>query len=159
VTHRSQLVRFFTQRTGSAAEADDVVQEIWLRLERAGGPVGNTLAYLHRIGMNIVVDRLRERQRRGRRDAEWSEVTADEWGKETIDGAPSAFDAADSKQRLRQVAEAISRLPPGAGRVFRRLRIDGLTHAEVAQEMGISKSAVEKHIAVALRHLKKALEQ
>ncbi|MEG8041644.1 sigma factor-like helix-turn-helix DNA-binding protein [Sphingomonas sp. LR59] len=42
-------------------------------------------------------------------------------------------------------------------RVFRRHKIVGLSHAEVAAEFGISRSAVEKHIAVALRHLRKAL--
>jgi hypothetical protein len=47
-----------------------------------------------------------------------------------------------------------------SGRVSRKLhdRIEGLPHAEVAQIMGISRSGVEKHLAVALRHLRGRLQ-
>jgi len=43
--------------------------------------------------------------------------------------------------------------------VCRRHKLDGLSHAEVAAEFGITRSAVEKHIAVALRHLREAIER
>lgn len=157
--NRPQLIRFFTSRTGSPAEAEDVVQEIWLHVARAEtGPVANPLAFLHRVGMNIVLDRVRERQRRARREQDWSDVAIEQRGGEATDDAPSPHDVADGRQRAAQLAAAIDALPPGAGRVFRRHKLDGLSHGEVAAELGISRSAVEKHIAVALRHLRAALE-
>lgn len=157
--NRPQLIRFFTSRTGSPAEAEDVVQEIWLHVARAGtGPVVNPLAYLHRVGMNIVLDRVRERQRRARREQGWSDVSVEQCGGEATDDSPSPHDIVDGRQRARRLATAIEALPPGAGRVFRRHKLDGLSHSEVAAELGISRSAVEKHIAVALRHLRTALE-
>lgn len=159
VANRHQLIRFFTSRTGSAAEAEDVVQEIWLHVARADtGPVVNPLAYLHRVGMNIVLDRIRERQRRGRREQGWSDVSIEQRGGEATDDSPSPHDIVDGRLRARRLATAIEALPPGAGRVFRRHKLDGLSHSEVAAELGISRSAVEKHIAVALRHLRAALE-
>ena len=169
--HRPQLVRFFTGRTGSVADAEDVVQEIWLHVAQpvAGpvtgpitGPIANPLAYLHRIGMNIVLDRVRANGRRVRRDSSYVDATTTVTGGlaaggEAIDDAPSAFDAVAGRQRIAQLAAALAGPPEGAMRVFRRHKIDGLSHAEIAAEFGISRSAVEKHIAVALRHLRKAL--
>ncbi|KQN06183.1 hypothetical protein ASE82_04720 [Sphingomonas sp. Leaf230] len=157
--NRPQLVRFFTGRTGSVAEAEDVVQEIWLHVaEPITGPIANPLAYLHRVGMNIVLDRVRAGVRRQRRDAGYVEVTTSVMGAEAIDDAPSAFDAAMGRERLDRLVAALSGPPEGAMRVFRRHRIDGASHAEIAAELGISRSAVEKHVAVALRHLRKALD-
>jgi len=158
--HRPQLLRFFTSRTGNATEAEDVVQEIWLHIARTEtGPIDHPLAYLHRVGMNIVLDRVRERGRRERREQAWSDVSFREAaGGEAVDDAPSPFDEAEGRQRVRALAAAVDRLPPGAALVFRRHKLDGLSQAEVAEELGISRSAVEKHIAVALRHLREALQ-
>ncbi|WP_223811372.1 RNA polymerase sigma factor [Rhizorhabdus histidinilytica] len=157
--HRPQLIRFFTSRTGDAAEAEDVVQEIWLHVARAGGgPIAHPLAYLHRVGMNITLDRLRERRRRERREQGWTDATTATAGNQAVDEAPSPLAVAEGRERIRALAAAIDKLPPGAARVFRRHKLDGLSHAEIAAELGISRSAVEKHIAVALRHLREALE-
>jgi RNA polymerase sigma-70 factor (ECF subfamily) len=158
--HRPQLVRFFTGRTGSAAEAEDVVQEIWLHIaEPLAGPIGNPLGYLHRVGLNIVLDRARARGRRQRRDAGYVDATTSVLGAETIDDRPSAFDAVVGRERVARLAAALAGPPEGAMRVFRRHRIDGASHAEIAAELGITRSAVEKHVAVALRHLRKALDE
>jgi len=157
--HRPRLLRFFISRTGDAAEAEDVVQEIWLHIDRAAGaPVANPLAYLHRVGMNIVLDRVRERRRRERREKDWTDCVVDSSGGEAVDDAPSPFAVAEGQQRMQALAAAIERLPPGAARVFRRHKLDGLSHAEIAAEFGISRSAVEKHVALALRQLRAALE-
>ncbi|MEG3170318.1 sigma-70 family RNA polymerase sigma factor [Sphingomonas sp. LB3N6] len=169
--NRAQLVRFFTGRTGSAAEAEDVVQEIWLHIAQPDGnsstvpatgltigPIANPLAYLHRVGMNIVLDRVRARGRRERRDAGYVETTTAVLGAEAIDDSPSAFDAAVGRERVARFAAVLAGPPEGAMRVFRRHRIDGASHAEIAAELGITRSAVEKHIAVALKHLRRALD-
>ncbi|MEG3164416.1 sigma-70 family RNA polymerase sigma factor [Sphingomonas sp. PB2P19] len=162
-TNRVQLVRFFTGRTGSAAEAEDVVQEIWLHIAQpsaglAVGPIGNPLAYLHRVGMNIVLDRVRARGRRERRDAGYVETTTVVVGAAAIGESPSAFDAVVARDRVARLAAVLAGPPEGAMRVFRRHRIDGVSHAEIAAELGITRSAVEKHIAVALKHLRKAID-
>ena len=158
--NRPQLVRFFTGRTGSVAEAEDVVQEIWLHIaEPIAGPIANPLAYLHRVGMNIVLDRVRANGRRQRRDTGYVDATTSIVGAEAVDDTPSAFDAVASRDRFDRLAAALSGPPEGAMRVFRRHRIDGVSHADIAAELGISRSAVEKHVAVALRHLRRALDE
>jgi RNA polymerase sigma-70 factor (ECF subfamily) len=48
-------------------------------------------------------------------------------------------------------------LPEGARRALLLYRFDGLGQAEIAKVMGISRSGVEKHLAVAMRHLRQRL--
>jgi RNA polymerase sigma-70 factor (ECF subfamily) len=108
--------------------------------------------------MNIYLDRLRERKRRERREADWTDIAVDRYGPEAADDAPSPAAVADSRQRLQRLLAAIDTLPPGTARIFRRHKIDGLGHAQVAAEFGISRSAVEKHMAVALAHLRARLD-
>ena len=108
--------------------------------------------------MNSVLDRVRARGRRERRDAGYVETTTAVLGAEAIDDSPSAFDAAVGRERVARFAAVLAGPPEGAMRVFRRHRIDGASHAEIAAELGITRSAVEKHIAVALKHLRRALD-
>ena len=66
--HRASLRRFLLARTGDAAIADDLLQEMWVKL-RSSEPVGveHGRSYLFRMAHNLVLDRARgERQpRRG----------------------------------------------------------------------------------------------
>ena len=60
-------------------------------------------------------------------------------------------------EEQRQLETAIAELPEGARRAFCLHKIDGLSHAEVAARLGISRSGVEKHIAVAMKNLRRLL--
>lgn len=158
--HRAELLRFLVARTGDAAEAEDVVQDVWLRLSSApSGPVTNGRAYLFRMAHNLVLDRVRERSRRAARERRWSD---EENGPvppsgEVADAHPSAEDAMLERDEVARLASAIAHLPEGAARVLRLHKIDGLSHGEVAARLGISKSGVEKHMAVAMKYLRKLL--
>ena len=55
------------------------------------------------------------------------------------------------------LVRAIDELPPGAQRALRLHRIEGHSQGEVAEIMGISRSGVEKHLAVAMRRLKQSM--
>ena len=158
--YRPELLRFLITRTGDLAEAEDVLQELWLRLHAAGGsPVANGRAYLYRAAQNLVLDRMRERRRRSMRDRDWSvaEYGAASPG-ETADPRPGADEAMEDQQRSASLATAIAALPPAAGRVFRLHKLDGLPHADVARELGITRSGVEKHMATAMSFLRRTLK-
>jgi len=143
--------RLLTARTGNPAEADDIAQELWLRLcVVPAGPVANPVGYLYRMALNLALDRARAEQRRARREADW--------GADAGEGAASPAQHAEARERLARVAVALETMPPGAARVFRRVRVEGASHAAVASELGISASAVEKHIVVALKHLARTLD-
>jgi RNA polymerase sigma-70 factor (ECF subfamily) len=156
---RPVLGRFLAARTGDRDEAEDVLQELWLRVsDLSGEGIANPSGYLHRMANNLVLDRERERQRRRRRDGDWTQSMVTRTADGALDDRPGPDRQAEDRQRLQRLAAAIEALPAGARRVFRRLRVDGLSHGEVASEFGISRSAVEKHVAAAMRHLIAALK-
>ena len=53
---------------------------------------------------------------------------------------------------------ALDELTPACRRAFRLHKLDGLSHAQTAAAMGVSKSTIEKHIGAALKHLLKTLD-
>jgi RNA polymerase sigma factor (sigma-70 family) len=155
---RPKLLRFATARLGNVTDAEDVIQNLWLRLETAHkGPVENPVAYLHKMTLNLANDFVRGRNRQNARDKAWSDLNSGDGPMHDADPAPSQERLLSDKQQLFLLANAIRALPERARDVFQRHRIDGLSHAEVAAEMGISKSAVEKHMATAIRHLHASL--
>jgi RNA polymerase sigma factor (sigma-70 family) len=161
--HRAELLRFLRARTGDAAEAEDVVQELWIRLQTSNvGPVANGRAYLFQMANNLVLDRVRERRRRALRDHEWTRVVQLGGGEVHAEAAapdPGPADLLIEREELRQLESAVASLPEGARRAFCLHKVDGLSHAEVAAKLGISRSGVEKHIAVAMKHLRRALQR
>lgn len=156
---RGELLRFLVARTGNPAEAEDLLQELWLRInDAAPGPIANGRAYLYRAAQNLILDRLREARRREARDKDWSDTQAETVPGDRVDPQPQALDALIGREDVEVLRAAIAQLPEGAGRAFRLHKLEGLPHAEVAARLGISRSGVEKHIAVAMAHLRRRLE-
>jgi RNA polymerase sigma-70 factor (ECF subfamily) len=119
--HRPEILRYLRARTGDPAEAEDVVQELWIKVQSGdSGPVANGRAYLFRMAHNLVLDRLREQRRRRLRDSSWSVersagVTSDGDLVDPGQGAESELVAGEDLARL---ANAIEQLPAGARRAF-----------------------------------------
>jgi len=155
---RAKLIRFFAARTGSAAEAQDLVQEMYLKIAGIDADgITNPVGYLYQLGTNLWLDRHRSRSRSARRDHEYHEAHRSGVAAEETYDAPSAEDLVDSRQRLRLMMAAIEQLPPQCRRVFELHKIEGLSHAQVAEKLGIARSTVEKHVIAAFRHLSKRL--
>lgn len=158
--HRPEILRFLRARTGNPAEADDVMQELWIKLQVVdSGPVINGRAYLFRMAHNLVLDRIREQRRRRQRDNAWlierSAGVSDEG--ELVDPGRSAETVLMESEDLARLTTAIGNLPAGARRAFCLHKLEGLSHGEVAGRLGISRSGVEKHIALAMQQLRRAL--
>lgn len=152
---RSDLVRFFTARLKSAAAAEDLVQDIYVRVAAvpADAEIRAPAAFLYRLGSNLMLDRLRGERRAAARDAAWREGQRTVLGAEEVAEDPSAEQALAARQRLAVIVAALEALPPLTQRAFVMHKFDGLSHAEVAAALSISRSAVEKHIMAVLKHL------
>jgi len=155
LSRRPDLVRFFTQRLRSAAEAEDLVQDIYVRLAAQDGAVAihNPVGYLYRLGSNLMLDRLRGERRAAIRESAWLDSHSTRIGLEQVAEDSGAEHAMVAKQRLETVIAALRELPEQTQRVFRMHKFDGMSHPEVAQALGISRSAVEKHVMAALKLL------
>lgn len=151
IANRGALLRFLRAR-GAGEDAEDLLQELWLRVRNAPpGPIGEPLSYLMRAANNLMLDRHRARVRGMRRDQDWAETTA-----------PAELDVADDpdaervligREALAEVEAALASLGGRAEAIFRRYRLDGVTIDEVAREFGVSRSTVEKDLQKAYRAL------
>ncbi len=151
---RQDLLRYFTLRLKSQAAAEDVVQDIYVRLATAAiEPVENPAAYLYRLGTNLMLDRLKQRRRAEARDEAWHQSAFVRVGETPTADDPPADEVVASRQRLRQLLAALDQLPPQRRRAFVLHKLEGHSHAETAAAMGVSRSAVEKHIIAALQQL------
>jgi RNA polymerase sigma-70 factor (ECF subfamily) len=151
---RAELVRFFTRRAGSAEAAEDLVQEIYLKIQGAPDPADlrSPEAYLYRLGSNLLLDRRKQARRQAARESGWVRATVGE-EREPVAEEPPADQAVAARQRLAAVVAALDELPRQTALAFRLHKFEGLSHAEVAARLGVSKSAVEKYMIAALRHL------
>jgi len=156
---RPALVRFFATRTGCPDRAEDIVQDIYVRLqalsETSAREIANPAAFLYRIGGNLMLDGVRRRQRASARDQAWSDASSLSSDGVSVADSPSPEDAAWARLKFDRVAAAVEELAPNVRIALRLHRIEGLTHAEVAARMGVSRSSVEKYLSTALAHLLK----
>jgi RNA polymerase sigma-70 factor (ECF subfamily) len=157
---RADLVRFFTLRTGSAATAEDVVQDLFVKISEMETPADlrSPEAFLYRIGSNLMLDRAKAQRRQAARDHAWSREAAGD-GPEPVAPEPPADDAVAGRQRLQRLLAAVETLPPKVASAFRLHKFEGLSHAEVAARLGVSRSAVEKYIMTALKTLMAEVER
>lgn len=151
---REDLRRFFQARLGGRGDVEDLVQELYLKVQAVTGePIDNPPAYLYRLASNLMLDRLRQAKRSGARDTEWRRAHHASVGALDVSDTPDAESAVIARQRLEKLSSALKTLAPLTQEVFRLHKFEGLSHVQTAERLGISRSAVEKHVSLALSHL------
>jgi RNA polymerase sigma-70 factor (ECF subfamily) len=145
VENRAALIRYLRARQVSQEEAEDLLQELFVKLRtHPTGPIAGARAYLYRMAENLLTDRHRsESRRRGREEAWVSAQSGD-----TLDtyDQPPPDRALIAREELVAVAAALAVLPARTVSIFRSYRIEGVTRKQIALDLGISVSAVEKHL-------------
>lgn len=145
-------MRFLALRTGSAEDAQEIVQEAYakvLALDRPG-TVSFLVGYLWRIAANLAIDRSRQRASRSR----LHDFAAQPAG----GSAPSTETVLESRERLAIVERAIGELPPRCHQAFLLRILDGLRFAQIGAEMGISERMAKVHVARAMEYLQHCLD-
>jgi RNA polymerase sigma factor (sigma-70 family) len=149
---RPALLRFLAARRVPPEEAEDLVQDLFVKLEtQAVGPVAQPRAYLYRMLDNLLLDRRRSAGRRAGREEAW--MTARSGPALEVDDKPTAEQQLIDRERLDRVSLALAALPERTLLIFSRFRIDSASQRDIALELGISVSAVEKHLQRAYRVL------
>lgn len=154
--HRNALLRYFQHNLGQPEDAEDLTQEVFTRFAQIDPlpAITNHEAYLFRIASNL----LRDRFRRNLTHHAFQHLPVSECAEGLLGEAPSEERVYEEQERLRTFLHALDELPPRCREVFLLQRYEGLTYSAVAQRLGISVSAVEKHMMKALLHLGTRLE-
>lgn len=145
--HEGDLRAFMAARLRCPVTAHDLAQELFVKVSTLEARPANARAYLFRMAANLVIDHQRRQQRQA---ALLAEVEGLLWGGGE---APSPERAVMAREELDALVAVVEALPPATRRVFKRNRFDGKTQREIAAELGISQTAVEKHIRKALARL------
>lgn len=155
LARREDLLRYFRARLRSPEMAQDVVQDIYLKIvRRSPEAIDNPTAYLYRLGANLMLDHIKRERRVQRRAQAWREATLETGGVESMAAeAPSADRVLAARQRLNLIIEAVNEMPAPVREAFRLHKLEGLSHAETAAAMGVSRSSVEKYIMSSLQRI------
>lgn len=147
------LHKFLYRRLSSLEDVKEMAQEVYLRVIRYGRhtEVKHPRAFLFKTARNLLKDDAR------RKAARFSDrhVTVDET--ELTCPYPTPDDIMQSKQVMEKITEVLEALKPHARRAFVLHRFKGLTYAEIASEMGVSKSMVNHHISAVLEKMNESL--
>lgn len=148
------LLNRLKRRLPSSAPAEDLLQSAYIRLEqyRQKHVVVDPEAFLVQVAVNLNIDENRRRK--------WID---DRPFDETCSAMPNLEPLQDevisARERLGRVNHALEQMPPRTRAIFLQHRIDGRKYREIAESMGISQSAVEKHIARAVLFLAERTEE
>ena len=146
---RPRLEAAARARTGSRAQAEDILQDTWLKLDKArtGGPIDNPGGYITQVARNALTDQHRKDRRRGEIDDELNEVL---WEKQDTVSPERIL---IGREAVRAVETILAELPERTRQIFLMNRIDGISHRKIASQLGISDEAVYYHIRRALERL------
>lgn len=149
MVNQAALLRYLRAR-GAGEDAEDCLQDLWIRAKAsADQDVGDALAYLYRMAHNLMLDRYRAAHRRQNRETSYSKDV--QGGDDDRDDAPAAERVLIARERLRQIDRVLESLGARTEYVFRRHRVDEIGQREIAAELGITLSAIEKHLQKAYK--------
>ncbi len=146
--HRQHILSIVVRRVRNNDVAADVVQDVFIRLLQAGsrGGLEEDTKVLYASARNAAIDHHRTTKRRSE---VMERLLPEQLGCGEI---PSPEMRVEARQTLSLLDRALLELTPRAREIFFLHRVDGLTNSEIAKRYGISVSAVEKHLARAMRH-------
>jgi RNA polymerase sigma factor (sigma-70 family) len=141
------LRKVLLRRGRTKEEADDLIQEAFLRMQEyceRGGQVRQTEGFLMRTVLRLASN--------ARRDAH-RELYSDQQVEDLVlltDTSPTPDEVLAADQCLERMRDALDTASRRTRDIFFMQRLDGLSYAQIAQQTGLSISAVEKHMASAL---------
>jgi RNA polymerase sigma-70 factor (ECF subfamily) len=146
---RGALTRYFARQVRDPSEVDDLVQDVFLRIVKRGGTEGldRLDAYVFETAASVLKDRHRRRRVR----ASDQHVAFEPDAHAQSDLGPDA--ALAGRQALKATTRALMELPERTRTVFILRRLENLPYREIATRLGLSVSAVEKHMLRAVQHL------
>ena len=153
VRFQRSLLRYLRDLLERREDAEDVAQETYVRLVRAGLLEQSEMhvrAFMFRAATNLAYDRFRQRRSRGPHDEAELALLPDE--------APAAERIVAMEQALSAIERALLALPPRCRQVFLLRTSHELGYEEIAARLGVGKRTVEREMQTALEACQRALK-
>jgi RNA polymerase sigma-70 factor (ECF subfamily) len=150
LTHQRALRARLRQMTGSDNELDDLCAEVLARAYATPNwrNIEFGRAFLFEIARNLIIDDAR------RRKIVAFETIAD---LDLLQAGPDVEAQLVARDELRRLQTIVEQLPPQARRAFLLRRVQEKSLGEIAEEMNLSVSTVEKHLAKAVLFVMQAV--
>jgi|GEM_PF-508855 len=151
--HESALRKFFTARVHCPHTAADLFQQMAEKLLRMkpGTDIDNARAYLYRSAQNEIISHYRGENTREQYETEYAETQSE--------AEANVEKTLIDRNKISLLNDRLQQLPELTQQVFWLYRIEHLRQKEIAEQLGVSLSSVEKHLASALKHCRNALRE
>lgn len=142
------LRSFFARRIAGSSDAEDLVQDVFVRLARHGRlhEIEHLEGYVFQIARNVLRDRQRRLAVRAIECREVADHVVD-------DMAISPERVLIGRDALERLVAALQELPVKTRRIFTLYHFEGISQVDISRRLLISLSTVEKHMARANAHL------
>lgn len=149
------LVRYLSKKTQNNEDANDLAQEAFLRMHtfQQTEELKNAKAFLFKTANNLFIDQVRRTKVHNKfLDNEMMDELSDE-----DKYAPSAERTVCAEQELEQIYKTVELMPEKVRRAFLMHRGTDMTYPQIAKDMGVTTSMVEKYIVQALKFLREEI--
>lgn len=147
-------VKSYMMRQGAdATTAEDLAQEtlltVWRKAQLYSDEKGSATTWIFTIARNLRIDRLR-------REVSWQPLPENR-DEEASDG-PSPEEEVTERERRDKVRAVLATLPPDQSEVVTLSYVEGLSHSEIAERLGLPLGTVKSRMRLAYQKVKEAVE-
>lgn len=152
---QTPLLKYLTARFADGEEAKDIAQEAWLRIYRLDHPeaLKNPKAFLFQTASNLAIDKLR----RAKLEQRYVEQETGAERPTSVESTVSVETTVENQDILSIINAALYELPMKCRQAFYMHRARGYSYPEIAKQLDVSTSMVEKYIIQALKHFRNKL--
>jgi RNA polymerase sigma-70 factor, ECF subfamily len=148
-------VKSYMMRQGADADtAEELAQEtlltVWRKAKLYAGEKGSATTWIFTIARNLRIDRLR-------REFPWQELP--EGHDETASDDTPPDEAVSERERQVKVQAALAALPPDQHEVVALSYLEGLSHSEIADRLGLPLGTVKSRMRLAYAKIRESVEE
>ena len=152
-SYAPRVKSYMIRQGADAGTAEELAQEtlltVWRKAALYSGEKGSATTWIFTIARNLRIDRLR-------REVPWQELPEGHDEEASSDTPPD--EALSEKERGARVQEALGALPPEQQDVVLLSYVEGLSHSEIAERLGLPLGTVKSRMRLAYQKMREAVE-
>ncbi len=152
-----RIFRYANSLLSNEHDAEDVVQEIWLKLwdkREQLGNIKNMEAFAYRMTRNLCLDKIKLKQPKYYDDREEGAYRYDE-----ADSSPDPESSLELKDTVERVNQIIGRLPVQQKTLLQMRDVEGLEYEEIADITGLEVNAIRVNISRARKNVRETIQK